>query len=378
MANTGTVIELSPEQLAQQGQEMLKLKSSYESLFQGMLSDLQGINSGWSELLANNFTGKIASAQKSFYGVTKMLQNGSMAAQMSANNIASQDRVLGELARGGTLQNIPVPPGKSASGSPLMSGAGTILDSMFYSDELGDKERAVTMQAYKKMGSNALSFSKNVGKLTKNLATGKYVDAAFNTWGIINNVYSVANVAAPIEIGLGRFISAVTGDDSYREAALEKAQEAVEIEGYTDALKSENQPEWVREMGKYTEILDQAAEGKKLFDAGKDMVEDAGDMEKVLGSEHLTNETKMSYVKDVVLKNLGFSEMDYSEDTYAGQQKNRQGFFGNIGNLCEWGLAADKGEGDKYFLDKFKLTKFGKDADSFFEDTTEIIYSWMH
>ncbi|WP_418490549.1 hypothetical protein [Frisingicoccus sp.] len=70
--------------------------------------------------------------------------------------------------------------------------------------------------------------------------------------------------------------------------------------------------------------------------------------------------------------------MDYSEDTYSGQQKNRQGFFGNIGNLCEWGLAADKGEGDKYFSDKFKLTKFGKDADSFFEDTTEIIYSWMH
>lgn len=149
-------------------------------------------------------------------------------------------------------------------------------------------------------------------------------------------------MAAPIEIGLGRFISLVTGDDSYREAALEKAQEAIEIEGYTDALKSENQPEWVREIGKYTEILDQAAEGKKLFDAGKDMVEDAGNLEKVLGSEHLTDETKMSYVKDVVLKNLGFSNMDYSEDTYSGQQKNRQGFFGNIGNLCEWGLAADK------------------------------------
>ena len=255
MANTGTVIELSPEQLAQQGQEMLKLKSSYESLFQGMLSDLQGINRVWRELQAKNFNWKIDREQKSLSGVTKMLQNGSMAAQMSANNIASQDRVLGELARGGTLQNIPVPPGKSASGSPLMSGAGTILDSMFYSDELGDKERAVTMQAYKKMGSNALSFSKNVGKLTKNLATGKYVDAAFNTWGIINNVYSVANVAAPIEIGLGRFISAVTGDDSYREAALEKAQEAVEIEGYTDALKSENQPEWVREMGKYLSLI---------------------------------------------------------------------------------------------------------------------------
>src|SRR5699024_7255308 len=102
--------------------------------------------------------------------------------------------------------------------------------------------------------------------------------------------YSTANMAAPIEIGLGRFISLVTGDDSYREAALEKAQEAIEIEGYTDALKSENQPEWVREIGKYTEILDQAAEGKKLFDAGKDMVEDAGNLEKVLGSEHLTDE----------------------------------------------------------------------------------------
>ena len=64
---------------------------------------------------------------------------------MSASNIASQDRVLGELARGGTLQSIPLPSGKSSSGSPLMSGAGTIFDSMLYSDELGDKERAVVM-----------------------------------------------------------------------------------------------------------------------------------------------------------------------------------------------------------------------------------------
>lgn len=100
------IIELSPEQLRAQGQEMLQLKNSYESLFQGMISDLRGINGGWSEFLAHNFEGKIAGAQKSFSGVAKMLQNGAVAAGMSANRFSSVDDVLSKFAGGLTLENI--------------------------------------------------------------------------------------------------------------------------------------------------------------------------------------------------------------------------------------------------------------------------------
>ncbi len=69
------LFELNPELLLEQSQEMMNLHASYESLFSNITSDLQGVNSSWSDLLSNNFSGKISSAQKSFVGALKMLQN---------------------------------------------------------------------------------------------------------------------------------------------------------------------------------------------------------------------------------------------------------------------------------------------------------------
>ena len=63
------ILEISPELLLQQSQQMQQLKLSYEALMEKMLADINGINGSWSQLLANNFTAKIADAQKSFLGV---------------------------------------------------------------------------------------------------------------------------------------------------------------------------------------------------------------------------------------------------------------------------------------------------------------------
>lgn len=88
------ILEISPELLLQQSQQMQQLKLSYEALMEKMLADITGINGSWSQLLANNFTAKIADAQKSFSGVTAMLQNGADAATMAATTLSQGDMTL--------------------------------------------------------------------------------------------------------------------------------------------------------------------------------------------------------------------------------------------------------------------------------------------
>lgn len=88
------ILEISPELLLQQSQQMQQLKLSYEALMEKMLADITGINGSWSQLLANNFTAKIADAQKSFSGVADMLQNGADAAAMAATTLNQGDVTL--------------------------------------------------------------------------------------------------------------------------------------------------------------------------------------------------------------------------------------------------------------------------------------------
>lgn len=53
------LFELTPELLLEQSQEMSSLCTAYENLFAKITSDLRGMNGSWSDLLANNFSGKI-------------------------------------------------------------------------------------------------------------------------------------------------------------------------------------------------------------------------------------------------------------------------------------------------------------------------------
>lgn len=102
------LFELNPELLLEQSQEMASLKAAYESLFNNMSADLQGINSSWSDLLSNNFTGKIASAQKSFVGALNMLQNSASKASLVANAALEMDSAMATKLSGqlmGTMYN---------------------------------------------------------------------------------------------------------------------------------------------------------------------------------------------------------------------------------------------------------------------------------
>jgi uncharacterized protein YukE len=85
------LIELTPELLLEQSQEMASLCSAYENLFANVSSDLNGINGSWSDLLSNNFSVKIGSAQKLFSGALTMLRNSAESLRMVAESSEETD-----------------------------------------------------------------------------------------------------------------------------------------------------------------------------------------------------------------------------------------------------------------------------------------------
>ena len=90
----GNKIQLTPSELQAQAGEMLALKDEFELLFNGVTDVLGSVNGSWSPNLANNFSGKIKTAQRSFLQVTEMLENGAKVASTCATTFESVDSLL--------------------------------------------------------------------------------------------------------------------------------------------------------------------------------------------------------------------------------------------------------------------------------------------
>lgn len=98
------LIKLDSVELKNQASEMTALSSEYEHLFSGVNSILNDVNNNWSPNLANNFSGKIANAQKGFSNVVEMLKFGADAANSSAESFSNIDMEISRLM-GGNLHS---------------------------------------------------------------------------------------------------------------------------------------------------------------------------------------------------------------------------------------------------------------------------------
>lgn len=87
-------IQLTPSELISQSSEMSSLQGEYEALFGRVNSTLNSVNDSWSANLANNFAGKISSAQKSFSNMTALLSQGASVAAQSARTMENVDKLL--------------------------------------------------------------------------------------------------------------------------------------------------------------------------------------------------------------------------------------------------------------------------------------------
>ena len=80
--------------LLAQSASMKTLKEEYNALFDNVTSILNGMNDGWSENLANNFVGKISTAQKGFAKIVDMLEVGENVAKEAANSFEEVNSVM--------------------------------------------------------------------------------------------------------------------------------------------------------------------------------------------------------------------------------------------------------------------------------------------
>lgn len=85
------IFEVKPELLREQSSQLRSIYQAYNTLFDHVASDLQGINSCWSDLLSNNFSVKITSAQKAFHGELAMLANASSMLDLVATTAQDMD-----------------------------------------------------------------------------------------------------------------------------------------------------------------------------------------------------------------------------------------------------------------------------------------------
>jgi uncharacterized protein YukE len=86
------LFDLTPELMLEQSQQMLNLRADYENLLSNIASDLNNMNTCWSDILSNNFSGKIGSAQKAFSGALVMLQNSANSVKMVAETAQEMDK----------------------------------------------------------------------------------------------------------------------------------------------------------------------------------------------------------------------------------------------------------------------------------------------
>lgn len=154
-------IKLTPSELQAQAAEMKSLESEYSSLFGGVSSELDKVNSNWSANLSHNFGGKINSTNKSFTQITQELMNGAKVADTCAVTFESVDSQLAKLYCDDNSSK--------AKNNDSASDIQTISDVMDWIDEyysdLPDYAKQLIKSACKKMFGNGVSAYEIVKKM---------------------------------------------------------------------------------------------------------------------------------------------------------------------------------------------------------------------
>lgn len=168
------LFELTPELLLEQSQEMFGLCSAYENLFSNISSDLNGINSSWSDLLSNNFSAKIGSAQKAFSGALSMLHNSANSARVVAETAQEMDVAWATRIGGSGFSHFNVQTLLSSLSESIAAGAPAgydhkqLLDALKVIKESYKEDMPPSIQAWIKWAGKEVDkavFDKNLGKI---------------------------------------------------------------------------------------------------------------------------------------------------------------------------------------------------------------------
>lgn len=259
--------------------------------------------------------------------------------------------------------------------SQEMTDAANKLDEV-YDESLIMREKQIAKDAALGLIGDLLSVPAHIFGFTINVAKGNIAGAAADGWGLINDVFTTGeDLCALAEVGLGKVISGLNGGQkSYRLYAIGEADQMQARTGLSSELEAAGCPEW---MVKGCEAIDLGAEVVGFVSTAKGFVGDAGEAAKVLGSGTLSNTTKWAYIKDLFFQDMGFSFMDYNNETIIGWAKNQKGFWKNAKTIYTWAKAFDEGTGLEEFIGGFDIPGIAEKTKSIVDDATDWVQPWL-
>ena len=198
-------IKITPELLNNQAILLSSLQEEYESLFSSVSSDLNRMNGNWSSLLANNFSGKINSAQKSFSNVVSMLEAGAKAATESANTMQSVDQALAKMSLGDG--NVGVK--KKSSGASSPTGVVTKKKSSSKKKGLFDDICKSVGPAVKKAKKKVKSVIKDAVKEVKDKV--EELRKSYDEKGAVYEVVQGISIGLKVVKGVGKMAAGIAG-----------------------------------------------------------------------------------------------------------------------------------------------------------------------
>ena len=174
------LLDLNTELLLQQGQEMMSLRAAYESLFQHVSADLNGMNGSWSELLSHNFAGKINGAQRSFMGALGMMDKSARSAMSVAQAMQELDTQWGSRI-GGALGTDPRVMNKILSKvlkEDLPEDMADAQALLAWKEKLKDQLSPSQRAWFEFLSGKALGEFKDPLKIAEHIINGEYAEAA--------------------------------------------------------------------------------------------------------------------------------------------------------------------------------------------------------
>lgn len=207
-------IVLDAAELLSQSESLKSLGDEYDAMFTKVTSILNEMNDGWSENLANNFVGKISTAQKGFSKIVEMLMCGQTVAKEAATSFEDVNAVMARQISGafsGLFENIDL---GSLSG---MIGTGVNLD--------------LLKGAWSKLSSG--DGIMQLSGLSDILNTGKIADI-YETLSQLELDEFGSNLLGQVKDGLNVFSDLLSGD--MKSDSIESLANLIDVDAIGEAI----------------------------------------------------------------------------------------------------------------------------------------------
>lgn len=259
--------------------------------------------------------------------------------------------------------------------SQEMADASKKLDEL-YDESLTMREKQIAKDAALDLISDLLSVPAHVFSFTANVAKGNISGAVADGWNLINDVFTTGeDLCALAAVGLGKLISGLGGGEKgYRLYAVGEADQMQARTGLSAELEAADCPEW---LVKRCEAIDIGTEVVGFVSTAKGLVGDANEAAKVLGSGTLSNTTKWAYIKDLFFQDMGFSFMDYNNETIAGWANNQKGFWKNAKTIYSWAKSFDEGTSLEEFIGGFDTPGIAEKTKDIVDDVIDWVQPWL-